>query len=173
MMHVALPPGKHAEVAILNIFEKGTGPAITFPATGFSATTAQIDGRERSFADYVEDRPRHPPAPRRRLLRREDQRELPGRRQVEGRGPVLRSGVRRGPLPPRPACRRLRARLHLGAPTGLTERIALSCNCILNFVNSSLEGRTTGEIVGPTTFGEIAYQLLNQTMVYLTVSDRD
>ena len=24
--------------------------------------------------------------------------------------------------------------------TGLTERIALSCNCILNFVNSSLEG---------------------------------
>ena len=57
-------------------------------------------------------------------------------------------------------------------PTGLTERIALSCNCVLNFVNSSLEGRTTGDIVGPITFGEIAYQLLNQTMVYLTVSDR-
>jgi hypothetical protein len=56
-------------------------------------------------------------------------------------------------------------------PTGLTERIALSCNCIVNFVNSSLEGRTTGGIVGPITFGEIAYQLLNQTMVYLTVSD--
>ena len=28
-----------------------------------------------------------------------------------------------------------------------------------------------GGIVGPITFGEIAYQLLTQTMVYLTVSD--
>jgi hypothetical protein len=57
-------------------------------------------------------------------------------------------------------------------PRGLTNRVALSCNCVVNFVNSSLEGRSTGEIVGPITFGEIAYQLLNQTMVYLTVSER-
>ena len=27
----------------------------------------------------------------------------------------------------------------------------------------------TGEMVGPITFGEVAYQLLNQTMVYLTI----
>jgi hypothetical protein len=56
-------------------------------------------------------------------------------------------------------------------PTRLGERIAFSCNCVVNYVHSSLEGRRTGGIVGPMTFGEIAYQLLNQTMVYLTVSD--
>jgi hypothetical protein len=56
-------------------------------------------------------------------------------------------------------------------PSGIPERIALSCNCVLNYVHSSLEGRSTGDVVGPITFGEIAYQLLNQTMVYLAVSE--
>ena len=32
-----------------------------------------------------------------------------------------------------------------------------------------LEGKKTGAFTGPITFGEIAYQLLNQTLVYLEV----
>jgi hypothetical protein len=47
--------------------------------------------------------------------------------------------------------------------------IVFSCNCILNYLYSQLEGRRTGGIVGPITFGEIAYQLLNQTLVYLEI----
>lgn len=35
-----------------------------------------------------------------------------------------------------------------------------------------LEGKKTGAIKGPMTFGEIAYILLNQTMVYLTFEER-
>jgi hypothetical protein len=173
VMHVALPPGKHAEVAILNIFEKGTGPAITFPATGFSATTAQIDGRERSFADYVEEADldtRLPLVADYCGARINVSFQAVDRSKGEVRffAPVF-AGVRYHHA--RPVEDYVHAFVS-ALPTGLTERIALSCNCILNFVNSSLEGRTTGEIVGPTTFGEIAYQLLNQTMVYLTVSDR-
>jgi hypothetical protein len=34
-----------------------------------------------------------------------------------------------------------------------------------------LEGKKVGAITGPTTFGEVAYQLLNQTMVYLKITD--
>lgn len=49
--------------------------------------------------------------------------------------------------------------------------IIFSCNCILNFLYSELEGKACGTI-GPITFGEIAYQLLNQTMVYLTINER-
>lgn len=45
--------------------------------------------------------------------------------------------------------------------------IRWSCNCILNYLYSELEGKRTGRITGPMTFGEVAYQLLNQTMVYL------
>jgi hypothetical protein len=34
-----------------------------------------------------------------------------------------------------------------------------------------LEGKRTGSITGPITFGEIAHQLLNQTMVRLYLRD--
>lgn len=45
----------------------------------------------------------------------------------------------------------------------------LSCNCILNYLYGELENQHTDPIVGPMTFGEIAYQLLNQTLVYLEI----
>ena len=44
-----------------------------------------------------------------------------------------------------------------------------ACNCILNHLYGDLEGRRTGEVTGPITFGEIAYHLVNQTVVYLSV----
>ena len=34
-----------------------------------------------------------------------------------------------------------------------------------------LEGKHTGDVTGPFTFGEIAYQLLNQTMAYVAIED--
>ena len=44
-----------------------------------------------------------------------------------------------------------------------------SCNCILNYLYGDLEGKKTGGFTGPVTFGEIAYILLNQTLVKLDV----
>lgn len=44
-----------------------------------------------------------------------------------------------------------------------------SCNCILNFLYGKLEGKKTTPFSGAVTFGEIAYQLLNQTLVYITI----
>ena len=44
-----------------------------------------------------------------------------------------------------------------------------SCNCVLNFLYGELEGKSIEAFAGPITFGEIAYQLVNQTLVYLTV----
>ena len=46
---------------------------------------------------------------------------------------------------------------------------AFSCNCILNFLFGELEGKAIGGVQGPVTFGEIGYQLLNQTMVVLRI----
>ena len=47
--------------------------------------------------------------------------------------------------------------------------LVFSCNCILNYLYCDLEGKQTGKVKGPITFGEIGYQLLNQTLVYLTI----
>ena len=54
-----------------------------------------------------------------------------------------------------------------------TEDAAFSCNCILNYLYAGLEGKRTGRITGPITFGEIAHQLLNQTIVQLYIRDLD
>ena len=50
-----------------------------------------------------------------------------------------------------------------------TETVGFACNCILNYLYSELEGKKVPTMLGPMTFGEIAYQLLNQTLVYLTI----
>lgn len=42
-----------------------------------------------------------------------------------------------------------------------------TCNCILNYIYGELEGRQLPGPRGPMTFGEVAYQVLNQTMAYL------
>ena len=47
-----------------------------------------------------------------------------------------------------------------------------SCNCVLNYLYSELEGKKMGDLQGPATFGEIAYILLNQTAVYLDIKDK-
>jgi len=57
------------------------------------------------------------------------------------------------------------AQLHADEPAP-----AFSCNCVLNYFYAGLEGRSTAPLTGPMTFGEIAYMLLNQTAVYLTVN---
>ncbi len=44
-----------------------------------------------------------------------------------------------------------------------------SCNCILNYLYGDFEGKPTKPYAGPVTFGEVAYQLLNQTLVYAEI----
>jgi len=60
------------------------------------------------------------------------------------------------------------AKFHVAVPNGAAKPV-FACNCILNFLYGELEGKKTGAITGPITFGEIAYQLLNQTMVFLQI----
>jgi hypothetical protein len=55
-----------------------------------------------------------------------------------------------------------------GKAIGGTQYV-LSCNCILNFLCGELEGKDLGAFYGPITLGEIAYQLLTQTLVYLQI----
>ena len=50
-----------------------------------------------------------------------------------------------------------------------TDGVQFSCNCILNFLFGELEGQRISELYGPVTFGEIGYQLLNQTLVVLRI----
>lgn len=169
VFHVELPSERWAQIDIINPFQPGGGDTILFPETGFSAENCMINGIPCNFADY--------------LIRKSHDLCLPlvadysgamlnvsiksldkNRRSVDFYAPVFedvtyylaapvpdygaafRSAIPKTPLP-----------------------LAFSCNCILNYLYGNLEGQHTSQMVGPITFGEIAYQLLNQTLVYLTV----
>jgi Family of unknown function (DUF6976) len=173
VMQVAIAPGKVVELAILNIFEAGEGPDITFPTTGFTASRAEVDGRPVAFAEYVREAGLDTRLPlvadyHGARINVSFQSVDPVRGEVRFYAPVF-AGVPYRHARPIPDYVDAFVSA-LPAAVG-RERIALSCNCILNYLHSSLEGRRTGQVVGPFTFGEIAYQLLNQTMVYLTVLD--
>ncbi|WP_228720800.1 DUF6976 family protein [Nitrogeniibacter mangrovi] len=163
VMHVPLPPTCYAQVDIINGMQQGSGPTIRFPSTGFSATTAKIDGVDQNFAEY--------------LVKNRVDTKLPlvadycgaminvsikGVDEKEGRvdfyAPVFADSeyrVAEGTLPA----------FSQGDGAGTT----FSCNCILNYLYGELEGKRTADFTGPMTFGEIAYLLLNQTLVHMRI----
>lgn len=172
VLEATLPARAHAELEILNIFEPGSGPAITFPSTGFTARTAEIDGRARSFAEYIAEAGLDTRLPLvadyfGARINVSFQGVDASRGEVRFFAPVFAGVAYRHARPIGDYVDAFVSAL----PKDLEDRVAFACNCILNYVHSSLEGRATGGITGPMTFGEIAYQLLNQTLVYLTVSE--
>ncbi len=167
--HVPLPNHVSAQVHIVNLFTQGGGDTIEFPEGGFEASTCLVNGKPTSLVQYLK-RLRHDA----RLplvadysgalinvsLKTVDE----ARDKVEFYGPVF----------PRVAYQ-LAAPFSGDYETSFAAAIAglppadFSCNCILNYLYCGLEGKSTGQVTGPMTFGEIAYVLLNQTMVQLTL----
>jgi hypothetical protein len=172
-MHVALPENKLAVLDIVNVFKQGKGDTITFPSAGFTASDCEINGEPRNFAEYV-------------ASTRQDT-KLPLTANYNGsivnasiQSVDAISGVVKLYAPVFPG-----VEYKFGAPladyvgamqqaVGMkNEDAAFSCNCILNYLYAGLEGHRTGHVTGPITFGEIAHQLLNQTIVQLYIRDLD
>ena len=170
VMQVSLPRGQHAELGILNIFQEGDGPAITFPASGFTATQVDIDGHEANLAQFIQEKGLDMRLP---LvadycgagMNVSFQSVDKAKGEVKFYAPVFAGVPYRHAKPISDYVSEFVSHM----PHGLDNRLVFSCNCILNYLHSGLEGKKTGTIAGPITFGEIAYQLLNQTMAYVTV----
>jgi hypothetical protein len=170
VLHVKLPAEYEPMVYTVNLFRPGTGPTIQFPQAGFDATDATVDDRKVNFATYLRDGRFDASLPLVADYAGTDVNvsikaidEAAGK--VSFYAPVF-PGVD----------------YHLAAPVanyaaafaGQVPRHArplLSCNCILNYVFGELDGKLTAPFVGPFTFGEIAHQLVNQTLVYLACED--
>jgi len=169
---VTLPAHKLANIEILNIFEPDGGDILTFPEISFEVHHCNVNGERTDLASY-----------------------LKWRGAADGHLPLIGdfSGAKLNVSIQR--CDGDKQGVQLYAPvypgvdyclakpvenytsaflekaSSLTTQSDWSCNCILNFNFGSLEGRSIGGHAGPVTFGEIAYQLLNQTLVLLTVVD--
>lgn len=172
LLHVALPEGAHVDLDILNIFAQGDrrDRIFTFPEGGFSAHRAVVDGQEVDFARYITEQGIDTQLPlvanyAGALVNVSIQSVDAEAGEVKFYAPVL-PGVE------------YRLANALGsyaqafaAGAGAKGAGQYSCNCILNYLYGELEGQRTGGFTGPVTFGEIAYILLNQTLVRMDITD--
>lgn len=170
-MHLSLPDDKSASIGVVNIFDfdKNTSKIEFFDNT-LSVQKCLVDGQEVVFADY--------------LINNNINTKLPlvadynsvyintsikdvqnDNKIVELYAPVFtgKEYYFAGDISDYKAS-------FDSALKNLTDvKPLFSCNCILNYLYGELEGKSTAPFEGPVTFGEIAYQLLNQTLVYVEI----
>lgn len=170
--YVELPADKIASIEIVNLFEPNEGDVLHFKDTSFNVTDCEVNGETVNFASYLHE---HGLADGKLPLVGDfagahinvslQQVGAPGS-SVALYAPVFPGVNYHFAKPVADYAKAFRQRLADQDKHGLL----LSCNCILNFVFGELEGKSIGAVEGPITFGEIGYQLLNQTMVMLKIS---
>lgn len=173
VMHLPLPEDQVAHLDIVNLFRPGDGDRIRFTEPGFHAHDCLVNGRPVNFADYLTQQGIDTRWPlvadyAGAMINVSFKGVDAAERRVDFYAPVFDDAEYRLAAPVEDY-----QRAFAGALPGNGSAVAWSCNCILNYLYSGLEGQRTGAITGPMTFGEIAYQLLNQTMVVLTIDRLD
>ena len=171
-MHITLPANKYADIGILNIFKQGTRDSIVFLEDGFKAQDAYINGAKINFQQYVTDNNIDIRLPLvanyyGAMINISIQNVDEKNQIVNFYAPVFKGMEYRQAEKVEDYVNQFLNCI----PAIDTSKIAFSCNCILNYLYSKLEGKKTAGITGPMTFGEVAYQLLNQTMVYISIND--
>lgn len=172
VLHVALPDTHYAEMDFINAFEPGDGPALTFDEAGFGSSGMRVDGTPMSLRDYVTA---HDIDVRLPLIADYNGAYVNVAVAPHGEGDGMQLFA---PVFPgieyrfaRPVADFEDRFARMSYATGITP--AYACNCINNYTYGSLEGKQTGAVTGPVAFGEIAYILLNQSMVYLNIRSAD
>lgn len=169
-MHVAIGEQQLANINIVNLFKPTSGQTIRFPNKGFSVSDCTVNGETWKFSDYVREY------------------------KIDTRLPLVAdySGVMVNVSIQEVLDDKVNLYApvfsdidyHFADPVGdyinqfdqaISQQNSTSnsfcCNCILNFLYSELDGKKTGQLTGPMTFGEVAYQLLNQTLAYLSIEN--
>jgi len=169
--YVQLPKDKLASVEIINPFESDHGDVLRFAKASMEVRDCLVNGETTNFAHY-----------------------LARRGLTDGRTPMIGDFANAPLNVSLQSVHTDTGRVSLYAPVfpgvdyhfakpladytrAFRERlqaqdhsdVVFSCNCILNFVFGELEGKRIGGVEGPFTFGEIAYQLLNQTLVSVRI----
>jgi len=168
LMHIELPKTQYAEIKIYNPYQEGSGDRIQFLENDFSAGEVLINNEKQNFAHYC------------RINKIKSQ--LPVIANYSGAlvnidieridedrvyfyGPVSRDQVYHWAKD-----------IHYSPQAFLTampkEEAITAFNCISIYSNFQLEGEQIGNYGGPFTFGEIAYILLNQTLVLLHIQNK-
>lgn len=170
--HFKLPKEKFAEITIINIWSPGNGDEIEFLEAGFEVKDVKINGKITNFVDY--------------LINNKIDTNLPI--VADYNGVMMNISFKEVNLEKKTASFFSTTFKNVvykfgsvegdyidevmkHAPKDIETNYVFSCNCLANYVGHNLVGKKTGSITGPATFGEIAYQLLNRTMVNLEIKN--
>lgn len=170
VVHVPLPENVSAHVNIVNLFSQGNGDRIQFQESGFEASTCIVNGQKTSLAAYLKKIGHDTRLPlvadySGALINVSLKAVDEAHDNVQFYGPVFPHVTYKLAQPFSGSYETTLGK----AIADLPEKAAFSCNCILNYLYCELEGKHTGHVTGPMTFGEVAYVLLNQTVVHLTL----
>ena len=163
-MHVSLPASKFAEIHTFNPYKQGDGDSIQFDGDSIMATDAIINGKKRNFAKYL------------REIGYDMQMPLVANYSGTMINIVIAAiGEHHVPLSA-PAFKFVEYRLakiddNITEPTLMGDKIVFSVTCIGNFIQPDICAQYLKKMNGPVVYGEIAYQQIGQTTVYVTVDD--
>ncbi len=170
-IHIKLKEGYKASIGIINCFYPSQeSPVLEFFEDTMEVSKCQINGEEASFYDYIIEN------------------------NVDVRLPIIAEynehylNISIKSIDAETKTIQLYAPVFRGEKYRFAEKIEdyeslfaeeviyhmdlepnIAYNCILNYIHGNIEGDDTFPFEGPVTFGEIAYHLLNQTLVYLVV----
>ncbi|MBP5200179.1 MAG: hypothetical protein J6Z82_05975 [Schwartzia sp.] len=168
-MYIKLPRDKTAMINLVNIFEDDkTDPTITFPENELEVSTCFVNGQKVYFAEYIQRKnldTQMPLVADYNGVYINTSIKAVANGKVELYAPVFKGIGYRFATHVADYAEEFRNRI--GAAGGGNP--VFSCNCILNYLYGNLEGKKTPPYAGPVTFGEVAYQLLNQTLVYCEI----
>ncbi|CAA6798362.1 MAG: Unknown protein [uncultured Aureispira sp.] len=171
VLHCELNEGTYAEVDIVNIYEQRESDKITFQEDSFSCSDCLINGVPANLADYYKKHKidvslplvaNYSGASINVSIEAIDEEE----KRVSFFAPVLRGQEYSIAKP----IDDLYATFSNALPQDISDSLC-SCNCILNYANIKMENKLSGDYRGPFTFGEIAYVLVNQTLVTLSINN--
>lgn len=165
-MYTKLPDGKNARINMINIFtDDKTDPVIRFFDNDLSVKSCTVNGQKVNFAEYIRKKGIDAQMP---LVADYNGAYInTSIKSVENNtvsfyAPVFRDIEYRFANKVEDYVGEFRKRID-AASAG---KPVLSFNCILNYQYGELEGKKITPYIGPVTFGEVGYQLLNQTLVY-------
>jgi len=170
VMHTSLPEDTYAKIEIVNIFEdENDADVISFLNDGNVVGECKVNGETTTLADYLVSKKHDTQQPligdfMEAKLNVAIQTVDEEKKEVTLYAPVFEEIEYRLSKPVADYSSAFTEKLDAvkSVETGF------ACNCVLNYLYGNFEGKKTGKITGPMTFGEIAYMLLNQTMVYCT-----
>ena len=171
-IHIELPETKFAQIEIFNIFEMDeNSPEIEFYIDSFDVVNCLIDGKDTNLATYISEHKLDIKLPlvadysgaSINVSIKEVDLE---NGMVSFYAPVFQGKKYKFAKPIDDYVQRFEVKT-----MDYNSDAVFSCNCILNYLYGELENKKINKIKGPITFGEIAYQLLNQTLVSLSVDE--